>query len=355
MLSVGRFDGIFGESNLMKKLFYLYRRNGIYYTENRLTHKQKSLRTRDEEVARILLNAKNEAARQPMLNRQIALTYLSASSPEAIGRTWKEVMDEIVFTKQGATRNRYKVAWKDPALELIGNLPLLETKAEHLLKVLRTGTVSTNNYLRRLHNFALAMNWLSEPVVPSRQWPKMDHKEKRAITQSEHEAIVASEKNPERRAYYQLVWHTGAAQTDLAILTAEDVDWENKTVGFFRRKTGSVVQFRFGETVTAILQNLPRQGPLFPKFSTLDSGERSNVFRRCCKRLNIIGVTLHSYRYAWAERAKMTGYPERYAQEALGHRSQAVHRSYAKRAKMLLPPLEDFEKKADAAPAPIGG
>ena len=51
----------------------------------------------------------------------------------------------------------------------------------------------------------------------------------------------------------------------------------------------------------------------------------------------------------------MAGYPERYAQEALGHKSQAVHRSYAKRAKMLLPPLEDFEKNADGPIAPVGG
>ena len=50
------------------------------------------------------------------------------------------------------------------------------------------------------------MNWISEPFVPSRQWPKMDFKETRAITQAEHEAIVANEKNPERRADYQLVW-----------------------------------------------------------------------------------------------------------------------------------------------------
>ena len=42
-------------------------------------------------------------------------------------------------------------------------------------------------------------------------------------------------------------------------------------------------------------------------------------------------MTLHSYRYAWAERAKICGYPERFAQEALGHNSKAVHRAYAKR------------------------
>jgi hypothetical protein len=53
---------------------------------------------------------------------------------------------------------------------------------------------------------------------------------------------------------------------------------------------------------------------------------------------------LHSYRYAWAERAKTCGYPERFAQEALGHNSKAVHRAYAKKAKVKLPSLEEYEK-----------
>jgi len=51
-------------------------------------------------------------------------------------------------------------------------------------------------------------------------------------------------------------------------------------------------------------------------------------------------------RYAWAERAKTVGYPERFAQEALGHNSKAVHRAYAKRALMKLPSLEDYEQRA---------
>jgi hypothetical protein len=65
----------------------------------------------------------------------------------------------------------------------------------------------------------------------------------------------------ERRAFYQLAWHMGAAQTDLATLTAEDVDWEQKTIGFFRRKTGTVAQLHFGPAVEAILQDLPGSGP----------------------------------------------------------------------------------------------
>ena len=76
------------------------------------------------------------------------------------------------------------------------------------------------------------------------------------------------------------------------------------------------------------------------------AGDRATEFRSRCRQLGISGVTLHSYRYAWAERAKtVVGYPERFAQEALGHNSKAVHRAYAKRALMKIPSLEDYEQK----------
>ena len=57
-------------------------------------------------------------------------------------------------------------------------------------------------------------------------------------------------------------------------------------------------------------------------------------------------MTLHSYRYAWAERVKQAGYPERFAQAALGDNSQAVHRAYAKRALMKLPSLQEYDERA---------
>ena len=39
------------------------------------------------------------------------------------------------------------------------------------------------------------------------------------------------------------------------------------------------------------------------------------------------------------------GYPERFAQEALGHNSKAVHRAYARKAQVVIPTLEDYERK----------
>ena len=41
-------------------------------------------------------------------------------------------------------------------------------------------------------------------------------------------------------------------------------------------------------------------------------------------------------------------HPERFAQEALGHNSKAVHRAYAKRALMKIPSLEDYEQQTHA-------
>ena len=52
----------------MKARYLLFRRTGIYYTEDTLTRKQHGLRTRDKADALKILNAKNEPFRQLVLN-----------------------------------------------------------------------------------------------------------------------------------------------------------------------------------------------------------------------------------------------------------------------------------------------
>jgi integrase len=305
-----------------------------------------SLRTKDEAEANTLLHTKNEAQRQPVLNLRIARTYLTATDPEVANRTWQTPMDEMTKTKTGTTQHRYETAMKDKAFDLIRNVPILETQSAHFLKVLQLGTVSTNVYLRRIHNFALDMNWLPWSVLPKRQWPKVKFKEKRAVTREEHEKIIKAEKNPERKALYELCWHLGASQGDIADLKGEDVDWENYTVSFVRKKTKVPVLVHLGAEALNLFKDLPAEGMLFPYLSGVRAGDRATEFGQRCRQLGIKGVTLHSYRYAWAERAKTCGMPERFAQEALGHNSKAVHRAYAKRALMKIPSLEDYEQRA---------
>jgi integrase len=181
-------------------------------------------------------------------------------------------------------------------------------------------------------------------VLPKRRWPAIKFKEKRAIKREEHDAIIAREPNPERKAFYQLAWHLGASQTDIALLDAENIDWAAQVISFSRKKTGSIALMRFDEETAGVLRSLPADGPLFPYLRTVRAGDRATEFKQRCDGLKIKGVTLHSYRYAWAERAKVAGYPERFAQEALGHNSKAVHRAYAHKAKVELPSLGEYEK-----------
>ncbi len=332
----------------MNQRYILFLRAGVFYYEDRQSGKQLSLRTKDRAEALTLLHAKNESTRQPALNLQMARVYLGAADPLVTTRTWQTVMDEIIRTKTGANQARWITCAKSKQFDSIRARRLIETQAEHLLHVLQGGKVSTNVYLRRMHNFALDMNWLPASVIPKRQWPPVRFKEKRAITLEEHQRIVAAEVNPERKAFYQLCWHLGGSQGDLASLKGEDVDWANGTVSFFRKKTGVPVVVHLGREALRLLQDLPSEGLLFPYLAGVRPGDRATEFGQRCRRLGIKGVTLHSYRYAWAERAKSAGYPERFAQEALGHNSKAVHRAYARRALVKIPSLEEYEQRAAA-------
>ena len=141
------------------------------------------------------------------MNLQIARAYLAASDSQIATRNWQFVMDELVKLKKDQTQHRWQTAVKDKAFDLIRHLPLLETRPEHFLRVLEAGKVSTNVYLRRIHNFALDMTWLPWPVLAKKRWPAVEFKEKRGITLAEHLAIVARENNPERKAFYKLAWH----------------------------------------------------------------------------------------------------------------------------------------------------
>jgi len=329
----------------MKIRYRLFKRDsGVFYMEDTVKHRQMSLKTKNKLIAQRLVQAKNEAEQQPALNLELARTYLSASDPELVNKTWQGVFEAIIQSKNGVNKERWSRANKDHAYDLIRNMKILETRPENFLKVMELGTVATNIFLRRIHNFALDMSWLPKPVIPRKQWPGIHFKPKRAITYAEHVDIIEREGNPERKAYYELCWHLGGSQGDIANLNAEDIDWDNYVISYFRQKTKQIALLHFGDQVAAVLRKLPNKGPLFPYLRKVRSTDRATEFKQRCRGLKIYGVTLHSYRYAWAERAKMVGYPERFAMEALDHNSQAVHRAYAKGAKMNLPALEDYEK-----------
>jgi len=332
----------------MKDLYRLFRHNGIFYVENTRTRKQQSLRTRDAAEARRLLNARNEAVAAPMMNLALGRTYLAAHDPKLVTRTWADVMADMITHGRESTQARCRREMKAAPYDLIRTRKLVETTAENLKAVLAAGGSATNNYLRRLHNLALGMGWLAWHILPPKLWPKVRPKFKRAISFAEHRKIIAAENDPERSLYYELLWELGGAQTDIVKLTAQNVDWTSMTVIYQRQKLSDdsePARLAIGPRLAELLRRLPADGLLFPKWSRTSASDRAAEFRRRCRVVGISGITLHSYRYAWAERAKEAGYPERWAQAALGHNSRAVHQAYSRGARVTCPSLEDYERK----------
>ena len=181
------------KENMKERYRVFLRPWGVYYCEDLTTGKQETLKTRAENEAYRLVAAKNETNQAPAFSLHLARVYWKAGDPAGATRTWQQIMDEIPKLKKGHTHRRWLTAINDKAFDPIRNLVVLETQAEHFLKVLEVGCVSTNIYLRRIHNFAMDMNWLPWPVIPKKRWPKILFKEKRAITWEEHQKILAGE------------------------------------------------------------------------------------------------------------------------------------------------------------------
>ena len=176
-------------------------------------------------------------------------------------------------------------------------------------------------------------------------WPKVKKQPKRGITAEEHQHILdAEEKNPERRAYYQMLWLSGGSQGDIARLRSENV--HAQVLAYQRGKLPEDAPpscMRVGPTMQQLLDELPKHGWLFPKIAQMETKRRAAEFYRRCRLLKIKGVSLHSYRYSWAGRAAQAGYPQRFAQAALGQASAAVHAGYYRHAVVTAPSLEEYE------------
>jgi integrase len=334
------------EKNVQLKYRMFRRRNSIFYWQENESSKQGTLRTHDRREAERLLNAMNESHREPTLNLNLARAYLAAHDPKMATRTWQAVMDEMATHGIPTTQHRCARGFRSKAYDPIRNKPLVQTTGEDLLAIVHANGNCVAHYLRRLHNLAVGLGWLAWPILAKRAWPKIRSPSKRAITAEEHAAVIASEKNPERRAYYELLYETGAAQTDAATLTADNIDRTNGILVYHRKKLGphsEPARLTIGRKLTALLQSLPRFGDLFPNIKKTSANHRAAEFRRRCRVARVQGVSLHSYRHAWAQRAKACGYPQRFAQEALGHSSRAVHEAYARAAFVVCPALDEYE------------
>ncbi len=85
------------------RLTYRGIRGGMYYCVDKTTGKRTSLQTTNEDDARQIVEAKNTAERQPVLNLQIAKAYLAGTDNGITTRTWQHAIEALTGTKPGAS------------------------------------------------------------------------------------------------------------------------------------------------------------------------------------------------------------------------------------------------------------
>jgi hypothetical protein len=334
----------------MQNRYRIYRRGHIFYAKDKTTGRAETLGTSDPREAQRLLNAKNQAIEQPHLNVAMARVYLSCKSPEMLERTWNEVMEEMELSYHGPTLKRWRTQMKSAPFQPLHKLKLLETDGTHFLGVLRHPRAgsSAHKWLRILHNRALDLGWLLTPVLARKFWPKLRTKKTKAITAEQHARLVASEKDGEFRLYLEMLWEIGGAQTDTARLHRDNVDLFNRRITYSRQKLESIgqgsVAIVIGDDLLKLLNQLPAEGSLFPNLAQQNDKIRASRFRKVADRLGFTDISLHSYRYAWAQRAKSYGMPMREAMAHLGHGSKAIHHAYSQQAEVVSMPLEYYEK-----------
>lgn len=194
----------------MKSRYRIFRRKSTYYIQDNESGRQTSLRTKDKKEAQRLLIAHNEAQDNRLLNFKIAEAHLAAQDPAMTKRTWQDVINALL-DRQGEVREstlrRARGAFRSKPFDIIRNKKLVQTVSEDFLKVLKSGSTSTNVWLRVLHNHALRMDWLLRRVLSEGAWPVIRYGTTRGITEDEHNKIITAEKNPERRAFYEVFWH----------------------------------------------------------------------------------------------------------------------------------------------------
>jgi len=333
----------------MQIQFRLFLRGSVYYSEDCRTGRQTSLKTKDENEARQLVQARNSAANHPAFNRAMARSFLSVSDGLLETRTWQDVMNRFCDRENPATKARHERFIKSKPMVYLRGIKLLETNSDDFFHAIKIGTKSTINFLQTLHNDAFGVGWILAPIVHPKKWPKKSKGKRKAISEEQHKTLVASFKSEEWKRYLETLWHIGASQTDCANLQASNIDWEKMVLTYDRQKLKGrelpPASMAIGKSLGELLRKLPKEGPLFPHITTMNDRSRSCLMWKRSKRLNFEkGISLHSYRYSWAERAKKAGLSMRYAMAALGHNSKAVAETYAKGSHVICPSIEEDVK-----------
>jgi len=100
-----------------------------------VSSKRTSLHTSNEDEAQQIVDAKNQAERQPVLNLQIARAYLAGSDTGINTRTWADAILALTNSKKGSNKERWQRAAIDKAFVPLLPKVIIETRGETLLSL----------------------------------------------------------------------------------------------------------------------------------------------------------------------------------------------------------------------------
>jgi integrase len=261
------------------------------------------------------------------------------------GKTWGDIIGIYCSLGKETSIKRKLKEFKMLRWDKMKETPISETTDLDFLELMKAGGTYTQEVLKTLQNYALDQRDLERPVMSKKWWIKRGKKIQRAITLDEHRVLVANIRGINWARYLELLWATGASQSDAAGFRLEFI--KNGVLEYRRMKTGSRAALKLTPKALDIVAaaTLGREtGFILPSIQRLSNDRRADHFRKWCIRLGVetgeTGVTLHSYRYSWARRAYEEGIEQRQAMIAVGHNSSAIHHYYAKGASVVAPSLQ---------------
>jgi len=176
----------------------------------------------------------------------------------------------------------------------------------------------------------------TNPVSRIRKPRARSRGEEAIITPQVHRRLLAKA-SPTLRPFVILLHETGARPSEIARLTAADIDFangfakleEHKTIG----KTGKPRLIMLSEKALSVLRRLAKQhrdGPLLRNRLGIPWGKDCIclAFRRLAMRAGV-KATAYGYRHTFATDALARGIPDAHVAALLGHSSTAMlHRHY---------------------------
>jgi integrase len=224
-----------------------------------------------------------------------------------------------------------------------------EVIAEHLTPFLAESYARKPNWSRTyqgdfLTTLLTAFRWAeragllaSNPLRCLRKPPRSVRVSSGLITVDQH-ARLLNAAGPVFRDFLQMLHLTGARPSEVAKITAENIDVEAAVVRLSEHKTAHKgkqrVVYLSSEAVTLLSQRREKYGSgyLFPnrQGNRLTKNSIVLAFRRLRARTGIAHATAYAYRHTFATDALSNGVPDAQVAELLGHSGTAMlHKHYA--------------------------